>query len=421
MSSPRDVVITGLGIVSPIGIGRAAFEQALLRGESGVRPITQYDATAMSVRFGGELKDFEPKLYVTPRKSIKVMSHEIQMAVASANLAMEDAQLDKAALDPARFGVVYGAPMLYAEVPELEDLIRGCTVNGRFDFDRFGEQFPKQMIPLWMLKYLPNMAASHIGIAHNACGPNNSIVQNDVSSLVALIEAATVIQRGAADVMLAGGTGNRLALTGVAYRGDENLSKRNDEPTRASRPFDADRDGMVIGEGSGTLVLESLAHAQARGATSYGTIEGYACTHRGASIRPGMQRAIERSIRTCLATTGIPAGSVDHVNAHGLSDRDHDRIEASAIRAVLGDVPVTAIKSYFGNVGAASGALELAASLLGALRNGIPSTLNYEHPDAACPVNVVGRAGAPSRGTAILKLNQAGTGQAVALLVRRPR
>jgi len=309
--------------------------------------------------------------------------------------------------------------MLYADVPELEDLIRSCKVNGRFDFTRFGEQFPKQMIPLWLLKYLPNMTSSHIGIAHNAYGPNNSIVHGDVSSLLAIIEATTIIQRGVADVMLTGGAGNRLALTAVAYRGDQNLSKRNDDPTKASRPFDADRDGMVIGEGSGTLVLESRAHALSRGARIYGTIQGYASTHRGTAKKHSLQRAIEQSIRGCLKSAAASGSDIDHVNAHGLSDEKHDRVEAAAINAVLGDVPVTATKSYFGNVGAASGAFELAASLVTSFRGCIPATLNYERPDKQCPVNVVANAGTTSHGKAILKLNQSGMGQAVALLVQK--
>lgn len=414
MAVSREVVITAAGIVSPIGVGREAFVQALDGRVSGVATITQYDASEFAVQIAAELKDFEPKLYVKPRKSLKVMSREIQMGVASATLAMEEAQFE-AELDLDRFGVIYGTPMLYADVPELSDLYHATVVDGKFDLGLFGEQFPKQLLPLWMLKYLPNMTASHIGIAHGARGPNNSIVQGDLSSLLAIIEATTVIQRGAADVMLTGGAGNRLALTGVIYRGDSNLSHRGGAPAQASRPFDADRDGMVIGEGAVTLVLEERSHAERRGATILGSILGYSMTHAGSRRPAGMQHAIEDSIRQCLTKAGLAATDVGQVNAHGSSEIAHDVMESRAIRSALGDVPVTAAKSYFGNIGAASGALELCASLL---PNTIPATLNYERADPECRINVIAQARIPETDT-ILKLNQAATGQAAAVLVRR--
>ncbi len=412
MAAVRQVVITGLGIVSPIGIGRAAFEQSLTDRTSGVSCITHFDTSHLDVHIGAELKDFEPKLYVKPRKSLKVMSREIQIGVASSTLAIEDANLDVAELDVERMGVVYGSPMLYADVAELADLYRGCAVDGKFDFDLFGEQFPKQMLPLWMLKYLPNMTASHIGIAQGARGANNSVVQGDCSSLLAMIEAIAVIQRGIADVMLTGGAGDRMNLTAVMYRGDSNLSRNNEIPAEASRPFDANRDGMVVGEGAGTIVLEERSHAEKRGAKIYGTVLGYSTVHAG---NQSMTNAITRSIDTCLAKAKLDSGSVGHVNAHGLSDPEHDAHEAAAIRSTLGDVPVTAPKSYFGNVGAASGSIELAASLVS---DSVPPTLNYSTADPACDINVVTNPSSVSMPN-ILKLNQNSTGQAVGLLVRR--
>ena len=418
MSEPREVVITGLGIVSPIGVGREEFEKSLRDRTSGVAAITHYDTQNLAVQIGAELKDFQPKLYVKPRKSLKVMSREIQMGVASATLAMEDANLDATTIDAERFGVVYGSPMLYADNSELVDLYQGCMVDGQFDFDKFGDQFQKQMIPLWMLKYLPNMTASHIGIAHGARGANNSIVQGDCSSLLAMIEAISVIQRGIADVALTGGAGDRMDVTPVMYRGDSNLSHRNDEPAKASRPFDANRDGMVIGEAASTIVLETREHAESRGAKILGTVLGFASTHAGtttAGSTEAAQKAIERSIQLALNSAGCDSNAVGHVNAHGTSEVVHDGVEAKAIRKVLGDTPVTAPKSYFGNVGAASGTLELSASLA---LEATPPTLNFESPDPECPISVVAD---PVRieSPIILKLNQNSTGQAVSILVRR--
>ena len=419
MAKDREVVITGLGIVSPIGVGREAFTRALEERHSGVAALEQYDTSALPVRFGAELKDFQPKLYVKPRKSLKVMCREIQAGVASAALAVEDAHLPVEQLDPDRFGVVYGAPMLYSEVADLRDTFRASTQNGAFDFDAYGEQFIKQMQPLWMLKYLPNMTASHIGIAHNARGANNSIVLGDVSSLLAIIEATSVIQRGVCDVILTGGCGSRLSLTGVVYRGDSNLS-HHDVPEQASRPFDAGRDGMVIGEGAATIVLETRSHAEQRGAKIYGRVLGFACTHAGGSPaimndagKNRMSHAIEQSIAICLEKA--QRDLVGQVNAHGLSDPRHDRWEAQAIAAAIGSsTPVTAPKSYFGNVGAASGALELAASLCQSDK--VLPTLNFEQPDPDCKVSVSARE-QTARDSTVLKLNQAATGQAVALLV----
>ena len=411
MTSTREVVITGLGVVSPIGIGRAEFVDSLRTGRSGVARIEQYAPDALAVPYGAELKGFEPKQYVKPRKSLKVMCREIQAGVAAAGLAVEDAQLSTDELDAERFGVIFGSPMLYSEPHELQSLFAACSPNGTFDYSAYGVQFPKQMQPLWMLKYLPNMTASHIGIAHNARGANNSVVLGDVSSLLAMMEAVTVIERGCCDVALTGGSGNRLSLTGVVYRGDSNLSHAQD-PQRASRPFDLRRDGMVIGEGAGALVLEERQHAEQRGAQILARVTGHASTHSGANQTQGMSAAIERSIRRCLEKAG--ESRVGQVNAHGLSDRGHDEAEARAICNVLGDVPVTAPKSYFGNVGAASGALELAASLC--LPDTVLPTLNFEQADPTCPVRVSNQMQSPERST-ILKLNQAGTGQAVALLV----
>ena len=415
MSSTRDVVITGLGIVSPIGIGREAFRDSLQQRRSGVALVEQYDCSALDVKIGAELKDFQPKLYIKPRKSLKVMSHEIQMGVASSTLAVEDAQLDVAAVDHERFGVVYGSPMLYTNNEELADQYRACMVDGEFDFDKFGESFSKNMLPLWLLKYLPNMTASHIGIAQQARGPNNSVVQGDLSSSLAIMEAASVIRRGWADIMLSGGAGSRLDITAVAYRGDSNLSHRNDDPEGASRPFDAARDGMVNGEAAVTVVLESRAHAVARGASIMAELVACSSTHRGQPSDGAMQRAIANSIRGCLRSGNVTANDIDHVNAHGTSEVEHDAIESGAIHETLRDVCVTAPKSYFGNVGAAAGAIELAASLE---CDGIPATLNYTTPDKTCQVNV-SKAQAPSKSPWFLNLNQSGTGHAAAMLLRK--
>lgn len=418
MDRSRQVVITGVGVVSPIGIGRDAFWTALSQSQSGVTRLPMYAESEMPVDFGAPLKDFDPKLYVKPRKALKVMCREIQTAFSAAALAVEDAKLAEADTDPDRKGAVFGSQMLYGDIFEFEDLFRDCTVDREFVFENFGGSFPSRMYPLWMLKNLPNMAACHIAIAQDARGPNNTIVLGEVSSLLALDEAAKAIERGAADVMIVGGTGTRLELAGWIYRGFLNLSQRNDDPAAASRPFDRDRDGLVNGEGAGSLILESRAHAERRGATILAAVHGF-----GSSFATRVDQtssAIQVSIRNALRSAGVEASEIGHVNAHGMSTVAADEAEAQAIRETLGDVPVTAHKSQFGHIGAGSGAVELIGSVLSLHHSLVPPTLNYENPDPRCPVNVVhGKPLLDAKPMAI-KLSQSQTGQVVALVIGAP-
>jgi 3-oxoacyl-[acyl-carrier-protein] synthase II len=417
MAAERDVVITGLGIVSPLGIGREAFAAALSTGSSGVRPSATLERIGFPVRIAAEVPDFDGKAFVTPRKSLKVMCREIQFAYAAAMLALRDARLEQGAIDPDRFGCVLGSDMLYCENEDIEDVYRACMVDGQFDWSRWGENFPSKIFPLWMLKYLPNMAACHIGIALDARGPNNTITLGDASSLLAISEAASVIARGHADVMFAGGTGSRLNVTPLAYRGEAYLSHRNDDPAAASRPFDAARDGMVNGEGAGIVVLEARDHAERRGGEILCRVRSW----RSSFVPPtagalNAPRAIENAVRGALAQAELTPSEIGHVNAHGLGTRVEDAHEAQAIAATLGDTPVWAPKSYFGNLGTGGGAVELAASALALVAGEIPATLNYETPDPACPVRVI-RAPLRGRPATALCQNQSGTGQAAAVIL----
>lgn len=418
MSEVPQVVITGLGVVSPIGIGIEPFWNALREGRSGVKPLESLQDTALPVRFGAEVCDFNPKQYVKPRKSLKVMCHEIQIGFGAAGIAVEHAGLDTAAIDCDRFGVVFGAEMLYGPIIEWEEVYRQLLAGGQFDGDGFGETANKQMFPLWMLKYLPNMIACHISIAYDARGPSNSIVHDNTSSLLSVIEAARVIQRGGADVMICGGTGSRLDLTQMQYRTAENLSHREDDPAAASRPFDADRDGLVNGEGAGAFVLERRDHAEARGATILASVLGsgnaFEARMNGA-VATGV--GVERSIQQALTEGDVAVADLGHVNAHGLSTIEDDQYEAQAIHRTLGDIPVTAPKSFFGNLGGGSGAVEMVASVLALQHGEVPFTLNYETPDPSCPIQVI--RDTPLTGTTgtALVLNQSGPGQAVAVLL----
>jgi 3-oxoacyl-[acyl-carrier-protein] synthase II len=417
MNSPRDIVITGVGVVSPIGIGVDSFWTALAAGESGIRPINLFDASSLKVRFGGQIADFDPKLFVRPRKSLKVMSRDIQLGFAAADLAMADAALVTGGVEPDRFGVVFGGDMIYAGLEDLETAYRRSAVDDGFSFPHWAEAIHEEVHPLWLLKHLPNMTASHIAIAHDARGPNNSIVLGDVSSLLAVGEAASYIGRGWADVMLAGGTGCRLHPTALVARGDALLSHRADDCRRAARPFDRDRDGMVNGEGAAVIVLESRAHAEGRGARIRGRMLASASRCEPALRRGLSGSSLMQAITAVCRAAGLAPADVGHVNAHGVGTIDMDRIEARAIRAVLGGVPVTAPKAAIGHIGAGCGAVELAASILGLEQGLVPPTLNYEHPDPACPVNVVHGGPLAGRPPTAVAVNLCSTGQAAAVAI----
>jgi len=416
--SARDIVITGLGVVSPIGIGRDAFWSSLVGRTSGVRPLTLFDTRALPVTFGGEIPAFDPKEFVKPRKSLKVMSRDIQLGVSAADMACADAGIEPGAVDPDRFGVIFAADMILCPLEDFEAAYRSCLVEGRFDFRRWGQQALAQMYPLWMLKYLPNMPACHIAIAHDARGPNNSITTAEVSSLLAVSEAARIIERGQADAMVVGGASSRIHPTTFVRASIGDVSRRTDRPQAASRPFDRARDGAVYGEGAAAIVLESRAHAVARGAKIMGRVLGYASAFEPrCNGAPLAGSAIRASIENALRRAQLDAADIGHVNAHGLSTIDDDRAEAQAIRNVLGDVPVTAPKSFFGNLGAGTGAVEMAASILAIDVEVVPVTLNYEQADPLCPINVIhGETLRGGKGVAML-LNQAATGQAAAVII----
>jgi 3-oxoacyl-[acyl-carrier-protein] synthase II len=275
-----------------------------------------------------------------------------------------------------------------------------------------------EMYPLWMLKYLPNMPACHIGIAQDARGPNNSIMLGDVSSLSAIAEAIRVIERGHADVMFAGGTGSRIHPGSWIRSKIFKLSSRSDNPAQASRPFDARRDGIVNGEGAAAFLLESLEHAEARGAQVVARILGYAGGFEPCRNGEPLQgRAIQKAILGALEDAGIDRARLGHVNANGSGAIRDDRIEAQAIANTLGDIPVTAPKSFFGNLGAGSGAVEMAASVLGLRQGLVPPTLNYEFPDPHCPVNVIRSRPRPINRPTALMLNHTSFGQAIGLVL----
>jgi 3-oxoacyl-[acyl-carrier-protein] synthase II len=422
MAAPpsRRVVITGIGVLSPIGHDPAAFWQSLLARKSGVRTIRSIDSSALPVHIAGEI-DFKANDYVEKkdRKSLKMMARTIQLGLAGANLAMKDCGIDRAKLDSTRFGVEFGSGLVATELDDIAPAaeISGTDQPGVVDMGKWGGVGIRNMTPLWMLKYLPNMVACHVSIVHDAQGPNNSITETDVASLLAVGEAYRILRRNQADFFLAGAADSKLTpLSLVRQCLFTPLSKRNDDPAGACRPFDRGRDGEVIGEGSGVLVLEELDHARRRGARIYAEIVGFGCTFDRGCTGDGIARAI----RLALNQAAIEPGDVDHVNAHGVSTIEGDVWEAKGIRAAFGDrpVPVFAVKSFIGNLSSGGSTVELIASLL-ALRHGtLPGTLNYTDPDPACPI-AVSADPRPVTKPYALKLSLTDAGQCAALVVRR--
>jgi 3-oxoacyl-[acyl-carrier-protein] synthase II len=414
----REVVITGIGVVSPIGIGKDAFAASLTACRGGIRRIELFTNGDLPLPVGGEVRDFDPKLYVRPRKSLKVMSRDIQFAFAAADLACADARLREQPPDPERLGIVFGSDLIPCDLEEIAPAYRSSMAGGQFDFRRWGPAFMTDLFPLWMLKYLPNMPACHIGIAQDARGPNNSLTLGEVSSLSAVAEAMRVIERGQADAMIAGGGGSRVHPTLLMAHRAYDPALHGIDPAAACRPFDARRQVKVYGEGAGAFILEARHHAQARGANVLASILGYAATFEPSRHKEPLQgRAIRKAIAGALRNAGIEAKDVGHVNANGLGVIHADRMEAQAIHDLLGDVPVTAPKSFFGCLGAGAGAVEMAVSVLAFQQGLVAPTLNYEHPDPECPVNVIRERPRRMEKPFALLLNHTSLGQAVAMVL----
>jgi 3-oxoacyl-[acyl-carrier-protein] synthase II len=428
----RRVVITGLGVISPLGNSPAALWAALAAGRSGVAATTLLPAEGQPLKFAaeareftGEIDDFGPlekERKKAIKKGLKVMCRETRMAVAAAQLALADAGLAESSPDPEMSGVVLGSDYMLTMPEDYEGGMKKCAPGGAFHFERWGKEGLGEMAPLWMLKYLPNMPASHIAIFNDLRGPNNSLTMREAAGNLAIGEAFRTIQRGHANLMVAGATGTRiLPMQAIHALQTEQMAADNGDPTTASRPFDKNRTGMVAGEGAGMVVLEELQFARQRGATIYAEVVGLGSANvADAALRGKCDVALARAIKAALRDAGRAPADVGHINAHGLSTTERDADEARAIREVFGaladNVPVTAPKSCFGNLGAGGGVVELAASVL-ALREGrLPRVLNYETPDPACPLKVADNDNTPA-GRSFLNLSVTPQGQAAVLFV----
>jgi 3-oxoacyl-[acyl-carrier-protein] synthase II len=442
------VVITGLGVVSPVGLGIGETFDALVEKRCGIERIKAFDPGRFAVQIAGELKagevkDCVPKGY---RKATKVMARDIELAVMAAYHATKDAGLKTKCLvergevpapsdvDSTRFGANIGAGLICADLNELAGALATAVDrpdapdNRGFSLARWGKEGMENLTPLWLLKFLPNMLACHVTIVHDCQAPSNTITCGEASSHLAIGEAFRTIERGAADICICGGAEskiNPMSLIRQTMMGHL-TTQYNDTPTKACRPFDAERSGTVISEGGGLMILEELEHAKRRGARIYAEVAGFGAT---ASSTHWKQPAADGrpfvvAMTKALKDAGATADQIELVNAAGIGTREHDACEAAGIRQVLGNragtVPVLATKGALGNNGAGAGAIDLSVTAMAMHRGIIPPALNAERIDPACGLNVV--RGDPKDlrpNVAISTARATCGGQTAALVIRR--
>jgi 3-oxoacyl-[acyl-carrier-protein] synthase II len=378
----RRVVVTGVGLVTPCGIGIDNVWNNILSGQSGIGPITRFDITQFDTKFAGEIKEFNPEDYIQP-KEVKKMDLFIQYAVAAAQIAVNDAGLDMGREDSERVGVVVGTGL--GGLPTLEKYHSILLERG-----------PGRISPFFIPMLIANEAPGHIAIQHGIKGPNLCIVTACATGAHSIGEACRIIQYGDADVMVAGGSeANLTPLTVGGFNAMKALSTRNDDPQRASRPFERDRDGFVVAEGSGIVILEELEHAKKRGAKIYAEMAGYGYNgdayHITAPCPDG--DGFIRCIRMALKDAQLSPDDVDYINAHGTSTKLNDYVETLSIKVVFQEkacrIPVSSTKSMTGHLLGAAGAIEAIFSVLSIRDQVCPPTINYENPDPECDLDYV--------------------------------
>jgi 3-oxoacyl-[acyl-carrier-protein] synthase II len=379
---PRRVVVTGLGVISPLGNDVPTFWKRLVAGESGIGPVTRFDVTKYDTRIAGEVRAFRPEDYMD-RKDARRADLFVQFAVAATREAVRQAGISDQTVDPARLGVVVGSGI--GGIATFEDQHRTLLEKG-----------PSRVSPFFIPMMISDMASGQVSIQFGAKGPNYCTVSACSSGAHAVGDAFRIIQCDEADAMICGGA--EAPVTPISFAGFcsmKAMSTRNDEPQRASRPFDSQRDGFVMGEGAGILVLEELAHAKKRGAPILAEIVGYGATgdaHHMTAPAPEGEGAA-RAMRAAIRDSGKPLEAFGYMNAHGTSTPLNDKFETQAIKSVFGDharkLPISSTKSMTGHLLGAAGGLETIICVL-ALQGGmLPPTINYEQPDPDCDLDYV--------------------------------
>lgn len=420
----RRVVVTGIGWVTPMGTDIEAVWKRVLNGESGVGHTTLFDASRFPTRISAEVRDWSVAEVGEDPQRWKHQGRHTLFAVGAAKKAVADSGLDVDRLDPTRFGVYLGSGEGSQDFDRFTQMMIAALEGPDFDLAKFTKKGLEILNPIAEMEQEPNMPVGHVASLFNAQGPNVNCLTACAASSQAIGEATELIRRGEADVMLSGGTHSMIHPFGVTgFNLLTALSTRNDEPQKASRPFDRQRDGFVLGEGSGMVVLEDLDHAKARGARIHGEIVGYGSTadaFRITDAHPEGRGAIS-CMRMALKDAGVDR--VDYINAHGTSTQVNDRVETLAAKAVFGPeasrIPMSSTKSMMGHLIAAAGATELILCLL-AMRDGVlPPTINYEYPDPDCDLDYVPNAARPQPCDVVLSNSFGFGGQNISLIARR--
>lgn len=395
--SVRRVAITGLGLMTPCGQGWQPYWKAVVEGRSHINYLSSFSLADYPHKLVGEIRDFNPGEYIKQRKSMKVMSREIQLAVVASHLALQDSAIKLEETDRTRFGISLGTGVINNDLDEIGAGIRsGLDESGEFRMTKFGQSGIRSLFPLWFLKYLPNMPACHISMTHGLQGPNNTITTSSTAGVQAIGEAYKVIQRGDADIMIAGSTDSKINAMGISrFQLLGLLSKHEENPEKAYCPFDKKHDGIVLGEGAGLVVLEDWEHAKKRGAKIYAELTGYGCAsdfHHDQSSREDIQGKRGAMVRA-LADAQLNPNEVDLLMANGSGVPQDDRMEAHAVESVfensLRDLKVTGVKPITGHLVYGSGGVELGAAALSLYEGVVPKLANLENPAADCDLPFV--------------------------------
>jgi 3-oxoacyl-[acyl-carrier-protein] synthase II len=422
----RRVVITGIGCITPMGHSVDEMWQRLLRSESGVGYTTHFDASKFPTKISAEVKNWDIDKAGEDPARWKYRGRHTRFAAGAAKQAVKDSGLEDAKLDPARFGVYLGSGEGQQDFESFSRMMARALHGETLDVGAFAREGLETLHPMAELEQEPHMPAAHMASMFNAQGPNANCLTACAASSQAIGEAAELIRRGEADVMLSGGTHSMIHPFGVTgFNLLTALSTRNDAPTKASRPFDKDRDGFVLGEGAAMLILEEHDQAKRRGAKIYGEILGYGSTadaYRITDTHPE-GRGASSCIRLAMQDAGLNPTDVHYINAHGTSTDVNDKVESLAIKTVFGEhaykVPVSSTKSMLGHLIAAAGATELIICLMAIRDNVLPPTINYDTPDPECDLDYIPNTARQTKCDVALSNSFGFGGQNISLIVGR--
>jgi 3-oxoacyl-[acyl-carrier-protein] synthase II len=415
-SKQDDIVVTGYGALTPLGASPESLYHSLLQNKSAVRFLDPLNGIDGMQWMGATIDDFDGKEHVHPRKTLKVMCRDIQMAFGASMQACKMANISAGVIDPERLGTVFSGEIIFGEIADVEAIIRGCAANGEMNHSKWATEAMENMYPLWMLKALPNMSACHVGIALDARGPNNTITTEGTSGLAAAIEAVNVIRRGKADAMIVGSSASRICFTRLLQRYESDYSRNYSDPARACKPFDSSRDGTVPAECASAIVLERRSHAEARNAKIIGKIDAWANTFaKGATHWSGSRASTASALSLLMERSELDASAIDHINAAANGSLQLDSGQALGIASVLGHVPVVSYKGGLGDSLSGSSIVEWIASIAGMRAGSIAQTTNHQSTGADCPVEVISGSAKPMLRPTFIKLSNTPHGHCVGI------